>query len=373
MSIPARPFPASPGLAVARLAPAFVALACLAFLTAASPAFPLPEPLWPKGAPGAKGTAAVDTPTINAFIPAKDKANGAAVIICPGGGYSGLATLKEGDALAEWMKGLGVAAFVLKYRLGPAYRHPIEMWDAQRAMRWVRVNAARFNVDTARVGILGFSAGGHLASTAGTHFDAGNPAAMDSVDRPSCRPAFQILIYPVITMDASFTHGGSRSNLLGSAPSQALVDSLSNEKQVSARTPPAFLVHTKDDNVVPVRNSQVFHDSCLRKGVPVELHLYNSGPHGFGMADGKNTAPNLPELATWTARAAQWLEARGFLRKPTGIAPLAGGRKTGAAYRVGYSPWRPAWARDLLGRASVDGSPAEVAGGRPAAARPAAK
>jgi acetyl esterase/lipase len=279
------------------------------------------EPLWPQGAPGAKGTTAADTPTVETFLPAAGKANGAAVVICPGGGYGGHAYLKEGTAVAQWMNTLGVAAFVLKYRLGPTYRHPIEMGDAQRALRWVRSNAARFAVDTTRVGILGFSAGGHLAATASTHYDNGNPSASDPVDRHPCRPAFSILIYPVITMDLTFTHMGSRNNLLGPSPSQALVDDLSNEKQVTAKTPPAFLVHTRDDNVVPVKNAQVYVDSCKKKGVPVEYREYANGPHGFGLADGKNTAPNLPAVATWTGYAAQWMEASGFFRKSTALGP----------------------------------------------------
>lgn len=277
--------------------------------------------LWPNGAPGAKGTAAADIPSLQAYIPAAGMGNGSAVIICPGGAYSGLAMSYEGTAVAEWMRGLGVAAFTLKYRLGPTYRHPIEMGDAQRALRWVRANAKQFGIDTARVGILGFSAGGHLASTAATHFDAGNPAAADTVDRHPCRPAFQILIYPVITMDASFTHGGSRSNLLGNNPSQALVDSLSNEKMVTARTPPCFLVHTRDDGVVPFKNAQVYNDSLKKKNVPVEFRIYQSGPHGFGMADGKAGAPNIPELATWPGFAKEWLQARGFFSPSTALHP----------------------------------------------------
>lgn len=307
-------------------------------------------PLWPKGAPGALGTAAVDTPTIQAYLPTKDKANGAAIVICPGGGYSGLATLKEGTALAQWMTTLGVAAFVLKYRLGPAYHHPIELGDAQRALRWVRANAGRYSIDTARVGIMGFSAGGHLASTAATHFDAGNPSAADSVDRRSCRPSFQILVYPVITMDATFTHSGSRTNLLGSSPSQALVDLLSNEKQVTSKTPQAFLVHTKDDGVVPFKNAQVYVEACIKAGVQIEFRPYDSGPHGFGMADGKNTAPDLPVLATWTGLAAKWMELRGLLRKPVGIRTTEKFSTANTSFRGRLPGWWPIWARDILGR-----------------------
>jgi acetyl esterase/lipase len=310
-----------------------------------------PERLWPAEAPGSKGTADADIPTVQAYLPTPEKANGAAVVICPGGAYAGLAISYEGQTPAEWMKSLGVAAFVLKYRLGPKYNHPVELGDAQRALRWVRANARRLGVDTSRVGILGFSAGGHLASSAATHFDAGRAAAADSVDRHPCRPAFQILIYPVITMDASFSHLQSRTNLLGSNPSQALVDSLSSEKQVTARTPPAFLVHGRNDNVVVFKNSQVYHDSLLKKGIPVELRAYDNAPHGFGLADGKAGAPNLPQVATWPGFAAQFLEARGFMAKSTGIQAAARGRQAlETPRRSGWAEWLHARARNLMGR-----------------------
>lgn len=324
----------------------FPSLGALTVLTGMAFAQTQPQPLWPNGAPGAKGTTAADIPTIQAFVPAAGAGNGSAVVICPGGGYSALASNHEGTAVAEWMRGLGMAAFVLKYRLGPTYRHPIEMGDAQRALRWVRANAGRYGVDTARVGILGFSAGGHLASTAATHFDAGDPSAADTVDRHPCRPAFQILVYPVITMDASFTHGGSRVNLLGSNPRQSLVDSLSNEKMVTAGTPPCFLVHTRDDNVVPFKNAQAYNDSLKKKGVPVEFRIYQTGPHGFGMADGKNTAPNIPALSTWTGYARDWLQARGYFTPSSGLAyrPDSPRRGKPAAYlrtwleKLGFRP-----------------------------------
>ncbi len=308
------------------------------------------ERLWPADAPGSKGTADADIPTVQAYLPAPEKANGAAVVICPGGAYAGLAISYEGQTPAEWMKSLGVAAFVLKYRLGPKYNHPVELGDAQRALRWVRANARRLGVDTSRVGILGFSAGGHLASSAATHFDAGRAASGDSVDRHPCRPAFQILIYPVITMDASFSHLQSRTNLLGSNPGQALVDSLSSEKQVTSRTPPAFLVHGKNDNVVVFRNSQAYHDSLMKKGVPVELRAYDNAPHGFGLADGKAGAPNLPQVATWPGFAAQFLEARGFLAKSTGSHPAFPGKQALAPRRSAWAEWLQARARNLLGR-----------------------
>jgi acetyl esterase/lipase len=274
--------------------------------------------LWPNGAPRATGTDPADKPAITPFPAAKP--NGAAVVIFPGGGYEHLATDKEGSQPAQWLAKLGISAFVVRYRLGSdGYHHPVEMWDAQRALRWVRAHAARYGIDTARVGVLGFSAGGHLASTVSTHFDAGNPAAPDSIDRYGCRPAFSLLGYPVITMDLSFTHKGSRDNLLGTRSSQALVDSLSNEKQVTARTPPAFLFHAVTDNTVPIRNSQAYHDSLAKRGVPASLMKFDHGGHGFGMADGKAGSPNDPVLHAWCDSSVRWLDKLGFL-KPASVA-----------------------------------------------------
>lgn len=338
-----------------RFAPVLAALAgALAFSglspRPASAQTPASERLWPGDAPGSKGTASADIPSVQVFLPTADKANGAAVIVCPGGAYEFLASSYEGQTPAEWMKSLGVAAFLLKYRLGPKYNHPVELGDAQRALRWVRANARRFGVDTSRVGIMGFSAGGHLASSAATHFDAGRAAAADTVDRHSSRPAFQILVYPVITMDASFSHLQSRTNLLGSNPSQALVDSLSSEKQVTSRTPPAFLVHGRNDNVVKFKNAQVYHDSLVKKGVPVDLRAYDNGPHGFGLADGKGGAPNLPQVATWPGFAAQFLEAQGIMTKTTGLATPAPGKQVQAPRRSGWAAWLQARARNLMGR-----------------------
>jgi acetyl esterase/lipase len=295
--------------------------------------------LWNGLAPGAvAATGTADTLNNNPYMfvyPASvSNANGAAAVICPGGGYTGLATLKEGTDIAKWLNTLGVSCFVLRYRLGATtgkgpFRHPIEMWDAQRAIRWVRANAALYGIDINRVGIVGFSAGGHLASTAATHFDAGNPTGTsidnytgthDSVDNFSCRPDFHILGYPVITMDASFTHGGSRSALLGATPTQALVDLLSNEKQVTANTPPAFLVHTTNDGTVPVKNSQVYSDSLQKKGITrSKLLIYPTGTHGFGLADGKDGAPLYADVGKWPDSAAAWLRSLGFLTATTGI------------------------------------------------------
>ncbi len=273
--------------------------------------------LWPKGAPGALDGTDAAKPSLTHFPPSTEKANGSAVVVLPGGGYSGLATEKEGNQVARWLNTLGVYAFVLKYRVAP-YKHPIEMNDAQRAMRWVRANAKRLKIDTSRVGILGFSAGGHLASTVATHYDNGNALAADTIDRFSCKPTIQILGYPVISFLSS-PHIGSRDNLLGTNPSQALLELLSNERQVDANTPPAFLVHGKDDAIVLVANSQMYYDACIKAGVPAQLKLYDHGPHGFGLADGVAGAPKDALLATWPGICATWLQDQGFLTAATGL------------------------------------------------------
>jgi acetyl esterase/lipase len=293
-----------------------------------------PVLLWPQGAPGALGTDAADKPTLTPFPLPPDKANGAAVVICPGGGYGGVSTGKEGDEPAKWMNALGVTAFVLRYRVSP-YRHPIEMGDGQRAVRWVRAHAKLFHVDPARVGMMGFSAGGHVASTVATHWDEGNPDATDSVDRRSCRPDFQILAYAVITMLDPYAHAGSRQKLLGDNPPEDLLVFLSNERQVGAKTPPAFLMHTRDDATVPFQNSQMYYDACLKAGVPARLRLYDHGVHGVGLADGKGGAPNLPDVARWTGECAAWMKELGFLSAPAAVrAPFpAAVRKARAARR----------------------------------------
>ena len=274
---------------------------------------PRPETLrlWSGDAPGAMGTADADIPTITLYRPAAAKANGASVVICPGGGYGMLAD-HEGRPVAEWLNTLGVTGIVLKYRLGPRYHHPVMLEDVSRALRTVRARSAEWKLDPQRIGVLGFSAGGHLASTADTHFDAGSIAAPDAIDRASSRPDFAILIYPVITMQSDYTHGGSRQNLLGDHPTQELVDLLSNEKQVTAKTPPTFLVHTADDGAVPVENSLQFAAACHKAGVPVELHVYAHGPHGFGLGVGD------PNYGQWPAACAAWLKARGLLHAQAG-------------------------------------------------------
>ncbi len=267
------------------------------------------ELLWPKGAPGAVGAEPADQPSITIWVPAADKANGTAVVVCPGGGYGGLAMDHEGKQIAEWLNKHGVTAFVLKYRLAPRYRHPVPLQDAQRAIRTVRSRAKEWNVDDKRIGIWGFSAGGHLASTAGTHFDDGKPDAEDPIDRVSCRPDFMILSYPVITLVPPYAHMGSRHNLLGKDPDPKLVESLCNDTQVTSKTPPTFLFHTGTDTAVPPENSVLFYMGLRKAGVPAEMHIYEKGPHGVGLA------PNDPMLSSWPDRLAAWLNARGLLKK----------------------------------------------------------
>jgi acetyl esterase/lipase len=275
-----------------------IALAMSACL-AASAADPLP--LWPAGAPGALGGRPEDRPSLTPFLVA-DAPGRAAVVVLPGGGYGGLAG-HEGAAYAEWLNGLGLHAFVVQYRLGShGYRHPRMLEDAARAVRLVRHRAAEWGGDPRRVAIMGSSAGGHLASTLLTHFDAGQPDAADPVDRLSSRPDLGILCYPVISL-GEFTHAGSKRNLLGENPPADLVKRLSNELQVTPDTPPTFLWHTLEDTAVPVENSLLFAAALRRAGVPFDLHVYERGRHGIGLAGGH----------PWTKDLAFWLKERGFL------------------------------------------------------------
>lgn len=270
------------------------------------------ELLWPDGAPGAKDNNDGDKPTLTIYLPAKDKATGAAVVICPGGGYGHLAMDHEGHQIARWFNSFGVAGFILKYRhsrSGAGYRHPAPLQDAQRAVRMVRSGAKRWNIDPGRIGIMGFSAGGHLASSAGTHFQNRYSDAKDVIDRQSCRPDFMILMYPVVSFTESFTHKGSRKNLLGENPDSELVENLSNEKQVTTETPPTFLVHANDDKPVPPENSIAFYLALRKANVPAEMHIYEKGGHGFGLGK-QNTAES-----SWSVRCEDWLKKRGLLDK----------------------------------------------------------
>src|SRR5437660_2563378 len=237
--------------------------------------------LWPNGAPGAVGKEPIDIPTLTPYFAAKEKAPGAAVIVCPGGGYTHLAD-HEGQPVAEWLNSIGITAFVLKYRLGPRYHHPAPLQDAARAIRTIRAHAAEWKIDPERIGIIGFSAGGHLASTIATHFDSGKPDARDLIERVSSRPNLAVLIYSVITMREK-THAGSKKNLLGDNPAPELIALLSNEEQVTKETPPVFLVHAMTDTAVPVENSLMFAAALRKAGIPFELHVYERGPHGFGL------------------------------------------------------------------------------------------
>ena len=266
------------------------------------------ELLWPHGAPGAQGTQPEDIPTLTIYLPDPGKAVGTGVVVCPGGGYVHLAMEKEGSDIAEWLNSIGIAAFVLKYRLGPRYHHPIEMWDGQRALRYVRYHAKEYGINSNRIGIWGFSAGGHLASTVGTHFDNGKPQAPDPIDRVSCRPDFMVLAYPVVTMLPPYVHKGSRRALLGDHPDPKLVRYLSNELQVTSETPPTFLFSTDADTTVPCENSIQFFLALRQNHVPAEMHIFEPGPHGVGLA------PTRAALSIWPTLLANWFRTRGLLK-----------------------------------------------------------
>ncbi len=249
----------------------------------------------------------VQKPDIAVYLPTKRFATGQAVVICPGGGYMGLAYDLEGTDIARYLNSIGVAGVVLKYRLPSSedWTEPrkVPLMDAQRAMRLVRFNAAKWNIDPHKVGIMGFSAGGHLASTLGTHFDYGNEAAEDPVERESCRPDFMILMYPVVTFTDPFTHKGSRRALLGEHPSQDLITYYSNELQVKSDTPPAFLALADNDNGVPVENSVLMYEALHKNHIPAELHILTEGGHGFGLG------LNNEHVAGWTNTLRLWLKS----------------------------------------------------------------
>lgn len=266
-----------------------------------------PIPLWPDGAPGARGSQPHDTPSLRVFAPTAEQRTGAAIVVCPGGGYGGLAD-HEGTDYALYLNQVGITAFVLNYRLAThGYRHPAMLQDANRAIRFVRAHAQDWGIDPQRVGIMGSSAGGHLASTAVTHFDAGDPTAADPIERQSSRPDLGILCYAVITM-GEFTHEGSKRNLLGPDPSPELVRLLSNELQVTKETPPCFVWHTGEDPVVPVENSLQFAQALRKAGVPFDLHVYQKGPHGIGLRD----KPPFAQVHPWARDLVFWLKERGF-------------------------------------------------------------
>jgi len=266
-------------------------------------------PLWPDGAPGALGKEAKDIPTLTVFLPAPEKATGAAMVVCPGGGYGHLAD-HEGSQYARWLNTQGIAGFVLKYRLGTSgYRHPAMLQDAARAIRTVRARADEWKLDAKRVGIIGSSAGGHLASTTITHWDLGNTNSADAIEHKSSRPDLAILCYPVITLSDSFAHKGSGVNLLGTNPPPELLKELSAELQVNQETPPCFIWSTMEDKTVPVENSLVLATALRRAKVPFDLHVYERGPHGIGLG---NKTFDTANFHPWTHDCEFWLRERKF-------------------------------------------------------------
>jgi acetyl esterase/lipase len=253
--------------------------------------------LWEGAAPGALGNDDADIPTLTWYAPAHATTD-AAIIVAPGGSYRNLASNHEGRQVANFLNAAGMNAFVLKYRLGPRYHHPVELGDAQRAIALVRSRAQEFGVSPSRIGIMGFSAGGHLASSVSTHNDAAN------------RPDFAILVYPVISLTAPYTHQGSLHNLLGDTPDPGLARELSSELQVTANTPPTFLFSTSADKTVPAENSVAYYLALHKAGVPAELHIFQNGPHGVGLALAD------PALSVWPTLLLDWLRVRGLLSKP---------------------------------------------------------
>lgn len=276
-------------------------------------------PLWPEGIPGVRSHAKPDLvdetgrvsevhePTLTLWAPAPGKANGTAIVICPGGGYARLSALREGVRYAEWLNELGVTCFILKSRL-KEYGHPAPLRDVLRALRIVRSRAAEFGIDPQRLGIIGSSAGGHLASSAATLYDHADGKTGAPLDAVSARPDFALLTYPVILMDGPHIHAGSRDNLIGAQPGPALAALMSTDRQVTKDTPPTFLVHAQDDKTVPVENSLMLYAALRRAGVPVEMHLYEKGGHGFAME-----ATHRP-TAEWPQRAETWLRSHGWVK-----------------------------------------------------------
>ncbi|HAQ18541.1 MAG TPA: xylanase [Prolixibacteraceae bacterium] len=275
--------------------------------------------VWPNGAPSSNGMTLpeetfegkrvrnVSEAEIYVYLPKIGINTGAAVVICPGGGYIIEAMDHEGYDLAEWLTEQGVAGIVLKYRL-PYGHHEIPLEDAQRTLRLVHQKAAEWGINPSKIGIAGSSAGGHLASTAGTKFDLGKSDTTDPIEKFSCRPDFMLLLYPVITFNEEFGHMGSRANLIGTGNKWELVEKYSNELHVTAQTPPTFLVLADDDTAVPPRNSVEFYMALKKNKIPAEMHIFKSGGHGFGM-----TKKNLP-VDQWPNLFAQWMKAQGITK-----------------------------------------------------------
>jgi acetyl esterase/lipase len=265
-------------------------------------------PLWTDRAPGAVGDEDLDKPSLTVYMPPNTTGPMTAVIIAPGGAYARLSMNLEGRAPANFFNSMGVAAFVLKYRLGPRYHHPVEIGDALRAIRLVRARAAEWHIDPAKIGMMGFSAGGHLAASASTQFDPPNASAADPIDRAGSRPDFAILCYPVISMTESWTHQGSKTNLLGDHPLPELAQLMSMDTQVTAKTPPTFIYQTNADTSVPAENAVTYYLALRKAGVAAEMHIFKDGPHGtgLGMTD--------PALSEWPRLLMNWMRASGFLK-----------------------------------------------------------
>lgn len=281
-----------------------ILLVALTFINSAH-AQSAPIPLWPEAAPGALGTADKDIPKITPWLPKNP--NGTAIIIFPGGGYGHLASDHEGKKIAQWCNENGITAFVTQYRIAPDYHHPAPITDAQRAIRSVRDRAKEWKINPNKIGIIGFSAGGHLAATTATQFDPGEGKSADPIQRASSRPDFAILGYPVITMTDPHTHKGSRRNLLGDNPSEEMIQKMSAEKNITPDTPPTFLFHTTEDTVVPVENPIAFYLALRQNNVPAEIHIYEKGRHGLGLAK------DHPAMSAWPAQCITWLKGQGFL------------------------------------------------------------
>ncbi len=289
-----------------------------AFLAVAASTFaqptPLPIqdgqilPLWSGTAPGQQGTDDKDIPTITVYLPRSTAAGMSAVIVAPGGSYLNLASNHEGRQVANYLNSQGVAAFVLKYRLGPKYHHPVEIGDAQRAIRTLRANAAAWHINPDKIGILGFSAGGHLAMTASTHFDGGQASAADPIDRVSSRPDFSILGYPVISLVEPWTHQGSKNALLGQNADPELAKSLSGENSVTKETPPTFIFQTNADTTVPAENATYYYLALRKAGIPAEMHIFEKGVHGVGLA------MDDPALSEWSKLLTNWLRIHAIIK-----------------------------------------------------------
>jgi acetyl esterase/lipase len=265
-------------------------------------------PLWSGPAPGAQGADDKDIPTITAYFPRTTPAGMSAMIICPGGSYVNLAMNHEGRQVANFLNSQGVIAFVLKYRLGPKYHHPIELGDVQRAIRTLRAHSADWHIAPDKIGIMGFSAGGHLAMSASTHFDAGQASAADPIDRVSSRPDFAVLGYPVISMTEAWTHQGSKNALLGQNADPELAKSLSGEQAVTPETPTTFIFQTNADTTVPAENATYYFLALRKAKVPAELHVFQNGPHGVGLA------MDDPALSEWSKLLTNWLRVHAIIK-----------------------------------------------------------